>query len=830
MSGASQRFRWSPYRFENARAISEQLELSPATAAILCRRGYDTVEGARRFLEAADAHDPFCFAGMADVCAVIGDHIARGSAICVYGDYDVDGVCATALLVRTLRRLGCDCSWRLPSRQAGGYGLSIETVGELAASGTDLLIAADCAITATREVAEARRCGMEVIVCDHHLPGPQLPECRILHPTVSGYPFAELCATGVCGKLAEALFRTCEGDPTWSSENLDLVCLATVCDAVSLTGENRRLVRTGLRSVAQSHKPGLQALIEVARLDRFSLDSHAVAFGLGPRINAAGRLADPDAALELLLTEDPERARQVAEELELLNRERQAVESRILIAAEAARAEQPDAYAYVLSGEGWHPGVLGIVASRMVDRHGRPCAVIGSDNGLARGSARSIPGYHLREALEACSDHLSRFGGHSAACGFELATEKVADFRSALHAHASATLAERDLTPTASIDAVIGADGLGLDLAEELTALEPYGIDNPTPRLLIPACTLSDLAPMGSEGQHARFSVANGGSRARAVAFRRGPDSLAKAQRSLHDICVRLELNEFNQMVEPRLVLEALAETRAADCKVLCEREPFFQTLERELSRDPSVWFDEPAAFWREVCDRRGRGFAGVCGDLVSTAEPTLVICADAQRRREGLSQILGGLGAEREGLAIASWDELAADMALAEPFVHLIALDPPPLRAGVELLQAAPCDRGQGFCHLAWGPAETEFALAAYSAKLELRSALSDFYRALRGAQTLTGPELRTALMGPGRFDRSPIDAARVLRVLQELGLCLYSHESATRPATCEVAADEIKTTLERSAGYRAYQSLLADATRYLTAAATPSRQPLQS
>ena len=397
------------------------------------RRGYDTPEAAQRFLQAEDRHDPLTLGQMDEACAVLLRHAQSDSPIVVHGDYDVDGVSSTAILVRALRRLGARVSWHLPSRVDDGYGLSRETVERLAAQGAGLLVTVDCAVTAVEEVERAIELGLDVVVTDHHRYGERLPPCPVVHPGL-GYPFPDLCAAGVAHKLVEALYAAAGLDPALAEEDLDLVALATVADVVSLHGENRRLVRSGLEVMRRTTKPGLRALMRVAALDPGELDARALGFRLAPRINAAGRLQRADAALELLLTEDDERAAQVADELDLLNRERRDTETRILFAAEAARAEQEGAPAYVLAGEGWHPGVIGIVASRLVERHNRPCLMVALDGDSGRGSGRSIAAFDLHAALAACSEHLSRFGGHRAAAGFEIETREVEAFRQRVRA------------------------------------------------------------------------------------------------------------------------------------------------------------------------------------------------------------------------------------------------------------------------------------------------------------------------------------------------------------------------------------------------------------
>ena len=350
----------------------------------------------------------------------------------------------------------------------------------------------------------------------------------------------------------------------------------------------------------------------------------------------------------------------MARELDLLNRDRQEAETRILFAADAACRPQAAAGAMVVAGEGWHPGVVGIVASRLVERWRRPCVVVALDGEAGRGSGRSIAPYDLHAGLAACSEHLERFGGHRMAAGVELAAEAVAPFRAALAAHAGAALAPEDLRAVERVDAVVPGGLLGLELAEELDGLRPFGMGNPQPTLLVPASRFSQVAAMGEGGEHSRFTlVTAGGARSRGVAFRSPPRELAPAQADSHDIALRLESNRWNGMVEPRVVLRALCPTRPGELLVLGEERPFWERVERALGAQapPGPVGSGPAPL-----ERRGEGFAGVAGDLFSSGEPVLVAVTDVSRRRAGLESLVAGLA--EGGMAVASWDLLGADPA----------------------------------------------------------------------------------------------------------------------------------------------------------------------
>ena len=786
--------RWScdPYPVAAAHSLAGELGLHPVTASILVRRGHDTPEAARRFLAASDRHDPDLMDGLPAAVEIIMGHVARGSRIVIHGDYDVDGVCATAVLARALARLGAAPVCELPSRTGDGYGLSAAGVERQAAAGTDLLVTVDCGITAVEEVARARALGVEVVVTDHHRPGEQLPDCTIVHPALGGYPFPELCATGVAYKLAEALSAAAGADGVDADEDLDLVALATVCDVVPLVGENRRIVRDGLAAIARTRKAGLRALMRVASCDPGTADAGALGFRLGPRINAAGRMRRPDAALELLLTEDDGRAGEIAGELDLLNRERQDTEMRITFAAEAALAEHGHDPAYVLAGEDWHPGVIGIVASRLVERHSRPCVLIALDGaGAGRGSGRSISAFDLHAALAACSPHLGRYGGHRMAAGFDISADAVEGFRRDFVHHAAGVLSPHDLRPVERVDALAPGGSLGLDLAEELQRLAPFGHSNPSPTLLVPAARIEHPRPMGEDGQHARFTLASGGARARAVAFRTSARSLGACDGEPRDVAVRLERNEWNGTVEPRLVLRALCEPRAGAFDVLDDALGLWEHFELQLAR-PSAAAGPVAA--RETCDRRGEGVAGVLGDLLASGEDVLVACGQAQRWRQGLDSTLAGLARGRA--SIASWDLLALIPALAKPYPHVFALDPPPVEDAVALVSALP---GPGFAHCGWGPAEEAIARTVIESRRDVRSMITRVYRVLREAEPVDRNEVEALLASIA----ARADCAFALRVLIELAL-IQIEEGTVRLLEMQ------PTRLENSAAYRAHVTWL--------------------
>lgn len=816
-----------PYSYAEARVLADELSLSEPVAITLVRRGYRTPEEARAFLEADESHSPEEFDSMGAIVEVVAAAIRDGKRITVHGDFDVDGVCATTILVSTLRDLGAECDWLIPDRIADGYGLSGSNIELLASRGTQLLITVDCGITAVEEVAQARSLGMEVVVTDHHQPGPELPDCPILHPAVDGYPFEGLCGTAVAWKLACALGK--------GESDFDLVALATVADVVPLVGENRSLVRRGLAEVRRARRPGIRALLEAAKCEPTQLDEGDLAFRLAPRINAAGRLYRADAGVELFLTEDETRAAEIAKELSRANSERRATEREVDTAAEAARRGLPDelreAPALVLAGEGWHPGVIGIVASRLVERHHRPVVVISLDGeGGGRGSGRSIPGFDLLAGLEACSEHLESFGGHRAAAGLQLRAEKVEAFREEFAAHAKSVLGPDDLQRTERVDAMVGGADLGLDLAEELQQLAPFGMGNPGVRLLVPSARVRDVRAMGKEGAHSRFSLHSGSHRALGVAF--GRSSLGVGEDDPVDAAVRLEVNRWNGSVEPRVVLRELYPVEAGACA--CADAEWWGRFEQELRLPLDAPGEEAAAepVEREV-GRGGGSVAATVAELLLSGEEVLAVCGSSSRRARlaGLARFAGGeppVACERCGgivvdalrrPALTDYAALERAPGLAAEFAHVVLVDPP---ASAQRERLAGRARGgwsgegghPGFLHLAWEANNVAAALATLEEELARRPVLVGVFRELRDAGEASGEELRAALRGDGPRPRSPEAAARCFRVLDELGLVQGAPEGGD--GTVGVVSSE-SIDLDNSEAFRAYGARHQEGLQYL-------------
>jgi single-stranded-DNA-specific exonuclease len=594
----------------DVRELAAALGVSEVAATVLARRGQREPEAAAAFLAAElPGHDPLALGDMPAAVERIRTAVAAGKRICVHGDYDADGICASALAVLLLEELGANVSWHLPSRFDEGYGLNGQTVERLAGDGVDVVLTVDCGITAVEEVARATALGVEVIVTDHHRPGDALPDCPVVATLHGDYPFAGLCGTGVVWKLAQALLG--ERHP-FLEEHLDLVAVATVADVVPLLDENRALARLGLTRLGRTQKPGLRALMQAARVDPATADEGAIGFRLAPRINAAGRLGRPQAALHLLLTRDGREAELLAQELEELNRERQQVEERILREAVAAIDAWPEARrrdrAYVVAGADWHEGVIGIVASRLVERYHRPVVLIAGAEPAWKGSGRSIPSFDLHAGLGACAGHLQRFGGHRAAAGLSILPEDVDAFAAAFAAHAGAAIELDDLAPVVHVDAVVPGRVLGLDLCGELQRLAPFGLGNPGVVLLLAGCELDALGTVG-EGRHLRFRVRDGARDAgSAIAFGYGPQLDRFRRPGAYDVAFRLQENRWNGTVAPQLVVRRILESPAGYASLRDRFVAEFRAGREAWSREAVEVFaelglDEPQPVWRSLLE-----------------------------------------------------------------------------------------------------------------------------------------------------------------------------------------------------------------------------------
>ena len=543
------------------------LNVSRVTARALLCRGIQEVEEGARFLghDLAGLVDPFEMQDMGPAVEAVEGALARGEPIRVYGDYDVDGVCATALLVRALGGLGGQVDWYIPHRVDEGYGVNEEAVRQASAEGVKLLITVDCGSTATSEVELARELGMGVVVTDHHRPGEELPQAPVLDPWRSdcGYPFKDLAGVGVAFKLVSALARA-RGLPEGTELRfLDLVCLGTVGDVVPLLGENRLFVQHGLERLSNTRKVGVRALLSAAGLAAGkAVGARQVAFGLAPRINAAGRMEDARAAVTLLLTQDAEEARQLAEALSEHNTRRRQEEQQTLGEAEKMVSEGVDLSrerVIVLGSETWHPGVIGIVASRLVERYHRPALLIAIQDGKGKGSGRSVAGLNLWEALRECASCLTRYGGHRYAAGFGVEADQIGELRRRINEVSAERLAMDDLVRHIETDAEAELGEIGQEEVSELNRLAPFGMGNREPVLVTRGVRVEDATRVG-DGSHLALRLRDEqGTGAGAIWFRQGEQGARLPAGAKVDVCYRPRLDEWNGRVRVQLQIEDVA-------------------------------------------------------------------------------------------------------------------------------------------------------------------------------------------------------------------------------------------------------------------------------
>lgn len=550
-------------------ALAAGLGVSRSLASLLLQRGIALPDQARRFLRPAlnELADPLSLHGLAEAVTLIHDAVRRGTTIMVHGDYDVDGQCATALLTRALRAANARVVPFVPHRLRDGYDLGPAGVAEAVRQKVGLIITCDCGITAVSAVQQARAAGIQVVVTDHHLPGPELPPANaIVDPQqpCDSSGLKQLCGTGIAFKLVQALVPALGLPAHLPMHLLDLVALATVADIVPLVGENRILVRHGLKLLTQTRWPGLQALIKVSGLAGKEIRAGQVGFMLAPRLNAAGRVGDATDGLQLLLTDDPAEAERLALRLEGMNTERQVLDQRILDEAieQVERTCDPDLHAgLVLASDQWHPGVVGIVASRVVERYGRPAFLIALDGELGKGSGRSISRFNLHSALHQCGDLLERFGGHHMAAGLTIRREQLDAFRERFASIARAQLPLDDLGPEQRVDLVLELDAVSDDLERLCRHLEPCGMGNPSPVFGARSVRLEGVRRVGQN--HLKAIIAGAGSRLGAIGFGwadRTPWLNPADRNAAVDVAFRLEQNEFQGMTSLQARIVALSQ------------------------------------------------------------------------------------------------------------------------------------------------------------------------------------------------------------------------------------------------------------------------------
>ena len=510
---------------------------------LLIDRGIDTPEKIERYLhpKTDDLYDPMLMQGMDRAVAVIRDAVKRGEEIVVFGDYDVDGVTATAILLTYLRKQGAKVGFYIPDRHGEGYGLNTAAVEQIAQH-AKLLITVDCGITCPGEVARARELGMRVIVTDHHQLGPQLPECEaVLNPLLGAYPFRRLCGAGVAFKLVQALGGMEAIEPLW-----ELAAMATIADIVPLLDENRVIVTYGLRAMAKTQRPGLVALMESAGVDAKHVSASDVAFRMAPRINAGGRLALASRGVELLTTRRLDTAREIAAELDQDNTRRRELELEIFAQADQLAQSEIDFLterAIVVCAEGWNPGVIGLAASRLVEKYKWPAILLAQDGDVCVGSARSIPGVDIHAAMATCRDLFVRFGGHAQAAGLTIEKKNVAEFRRRLSQAIAAQSEPEAFIPTEEYDLELELSEMTEELVEAFSLMQPTGFGNPAPVFCVRGVHTTDVRAIGKDGAHLRMRLAGGGELRNAIGFRMG--ERARSMPEVIEAVVALSINEW---------------------------------------------------------------------------------------------------------------------------------------------------------------------------------------------------------------------------------------------------------------------------------------------
>ena len=541
--------------------LIQQLHISEFLARVLLNRNISSPEEARRFLcdALSDGYDPFLMKDMDKAVKRISKSIDAGENIIIYGDYDVDGITSTSLLYMVLTDLGAMPSFYIPERQNEGYGLNEEALNQLTARQTDLVITVDCGIS-SYELIEEYKTKLDIIVTDHHEPPSQIPNAyAVLNPKQKdcSYPFRELAGAGVAYKLCQALWTYRKKEPLTSYT--EIAALGTIADLVPLRDENRLLVQRGLKKMKEGCNTGLQALLDASSLDKHTISVGRIAFTAAPRLNAAGRISHAEQGVRLLLESDSEKAKRMAHALSELNRERQEIEH--TIAEQAIKQIEKEGRGrdgvLVAFGTEWHVGVIGIAASRLVEKYYRPSLVISVHNGIGKGSCRSIAGFNMYEALQYADDLLLQYGGHPMAAGFSIQADKIEAFRQRLNEYAVKTMRQEDYIPVVMIDAVLQGMDISLDLIRELSCMEPYGMGNSRPVFSMSMCRVEEIRPIGKDKQHVRFMLTcDGIHKIHGVGWSMASLCESVLEGDLVDVAFQLERNDFNGMSFPQLVLQ----------------------------------------------------------------------------------------------------------------------------------------------------------------------------------------------------------------------------------------------------------------------------------
>lgn len=783
--------------------LARALNLSPVVAQILLNRGISSIQEAKAFLycEGFAVPNPQLLTGMDAAVTRICQALDHHQPITIYGDYDVDGQTATALLYRFFRELAPESpiSYYIPHRMDEGYGLNSQAIQQIAAK-SKLLVTVDCGISSFDEVGLANELGLDVIITDHHEPGEQLPNAlAVINPKVSlnKYPYQHLAGVGVAYKLCQALGKIYQLSP---EKYLDLVALGTVADLVPLTEENRVYVRRGLKQFASTANLGLQALLKVCSIQKPTAKD--LGFRLGPRLNAVGRMGVPGWGVELLLTEDSQEAERLANLLDEENRSRQNVEADILAQAveqvETRGGDQEPAI--VVAGENWHPGVIGIVASRLVGKYFRPTVVIGIEAGEGKGSARSISGFHLFDALKQCDDLLTKFGGHEMAAGLTIPAHNIPEFRERLKLLADEVLTEEDYVPKVQIDAKLHLAQINEELINQLNLLEPCGMGNPSPVLQV-AGSLLTWQPIGN-GQHFKGYLQESGEQMEVIGFGlRETLEEYEGSREQLELLVEPKVNEYRRQRNLQLQVSQL-KAGVSNTSYVGQwmlkypwqlPEHFYQigALRVEKGQIAATNLAEESVLPNvRVCNQQGtwnkeeyicKQFSLTNNVLiyVNTPAQALDVCRSLRIKYPGEKE---HIGFEHEYLSPAERVELHSRLAegsirwlvstgsgwINQPWSDLVLYYPPVHPQLIRLLRCQLVE--DATCHLLYSRQDVLFVKRHIQEALPERGQLARFYRGLTSKRQTTILREHLIEVAQGCQMRFGVDFA--LQVFAELGL----------------------------------------------------------
>ena len=606
------RWRISTSDKEQENILIRELGVNPIVAKLMVNRHIDVDEG-RRFLQGSlsDLLDPFALKDMDVAVSLVQETIEKHKPIVIYGDYDVDGITATSVLYRFLKMLGADVTYYIPERQSEGYGLNLEALEHLIERETSLVITVDCGIS-SYDIVEAVRDRIDMIITDHHTAPDLIPRAKaVINHKQKDCPYKDknLSGVGVAFKLCQALWLTKHGE--WYLDDLDIVALGTVADVVPLVGENRIIVKAGLEKMNSQPNLGIKKLIDVAGLHERTITSGHIGFTLAPRLNAAGRVTHATRAVELLVTDDGDIAEAIAEELNETNRERQELERNIheLARIDVANQGHKADYVTVVAGEGWHPGVIGIVASRLVEEFYKPTLVISIHDGVGKGSCRSIDGFNIYDALKSCEDLLLQFGGHSAAAGFSIDAQRIDELRERLTEYCKKIVTAEEYIPVVAIDAELPVDDIDVDIIDRVSALEPYGMANSTPVFAVMEATVQDIMLMGQLKNHCKVIFATSNGTVDAIAWNR-PDLFKSIfVGSVVKVAFSLQKNEWQGMVSPQLMIQAIEPLTEEPIKLTTEglRQMYVIVKQSMRGHNQSLYNVEQDILRRKPADQNNR-------------------------------------------------------------------------------------------------------------------------------------------------------------------------------------------------------------------------------